>query len=186
MGIFLGENYEVERSVESEFFNIEELLNGISIQTPKKGATRNDVVLELSNQQLAVYKRSDIRQTEISNVPVAALAQQPWTAIVVDHTYLTDCIEAIEKYHKQEERRTAYLEQGFTFGGEEDLFEDAAEQSTAGQQGENRVVLTQAVATRSDTNLLYVEPPNNSDGYECSAVVIVNTKEATEDYNEAD
>ena len=176
MSIFLGENYEVQLK-EPKTFDIEELLNGISIQTPKKGATRNDVVLELEEQQLHVYKRSDIRKSEISKIGVHGLVQQEWLPIVADHTYLTDCIEAVEKFHKQEERRAAYLQQGFEFGP------DAAEeqQSTAVAQ----VVLTQATGGSADTNLLYIEPPTMTT-CECRAVLIVNTRDLTEDYNEAD
>lgn len=182
MGIFLKENYSVERKC-SKTFDVDELMNGVSIQTPKKGANRNDVVLEMVDQVLKVSKRSDIRCSEVSSIPCAVLENSEWMPVVVDHTYLTDAIEALDAFITRNENKSETM----SFEFKEDL-EDEEEQSTTEvtQNTKRYVSLTQAFNKKFNMWLIYVEPLAEGEYSECRSALIVNTKESTNDFNEAD
>jgi hypothetical protein len=168
MGVFLGENYTRTES-ESVIFNVEDLQDGIAIQAPKKGATRNDVVLELQDQKLLVSKRSDIRRSELSTIPLHEASTVQWTDVVVDHTYLTDGVTALDSFLKAADKRAR-------------LPELTDEPTTP--VNVRLVSVTQSVSS-SNVHLLLIRPAIDQD-YECQVALIVNTKAQTNDYNEAD
>lgn len=168
MGVFLGENYTRTES-EPVIFSVEQLEDGIAIQAPKKGATRNDVVLELEDQKLLVSKRSDIRRSELSTIPLHEASVVQWLDVVVDHTYLTDAVTALDSFLKAADKRVR-------------LPELTDEPSTP--LNVRLVSVTQSVSS-SNVHLLLVRPAIDQD-YECQVALIVNTKAQTNDYNEAD
>ena len=170
MGVFLGENY-VRTESQPVFFNVEELEDGVAIQAPQKKATRNDVVLELEDQKLLVSKRSDIRRSELSSIPLHEATETEWVDIVVDHTYLTDGIAALDSFLKAADKRAS----AGTF---------AVEDETA-PVSVKLVSLTQSICTASNIHLLLLKPALENE-YECQVALIVNTKAQTNDYNEAD
>jgi hypothetical protein len=174
VGIFLGENYVVKRTC-TKVFDIDDLLNGVSIQTPKKGASRNDVVLEIEDQVLKISKRSDIRRSEISSVPCAVLDEKDWQPVVVDHTYLTDSLEALKSFLSKKE----LTEEADEFNFDED--EKSKTIST-----KLFVTLTQAFNEKFGTWIIYIEPQDDGQYSPCRSALIVNTKERTNDFNEND
>jgi len=168
MGVFLGENY-VRTESQPVLFNVEELEDGVAIQAPQKKATRNDVVLEIENQKLLISKRSDIRRSELSSIPLHEATEQDWVDIVVDHTYLTDGITALDSFLKAANKRAAA-----------NSFADESATPSV-----KLVSLTQSVCAASSIHLLLLKPAL-PDEYECQVALVVNTKAQTNDYNEAD
>jgi hypothetical protein len=181
--IFMGVNYEAQRLC-TKVFEIEELINGISIQTPKKGANRNDVVLEITDQVLDISKRSDIRKTELSKVTCAVLDAKPWKPVVVDHTYLTDAIEAVAIYIKR--KKTQEDKSNFAFEEEDEELTDEPLEKRKTEGDKLYVCITQAYNKKFDTWLLYIEPQTEGENSLCKSALVVNTKETTSDFNEND
>jgi hypothetical protein len=185
MGIFLGEDYTLERKA-VRIFQVEELVNALSIQTPKKGATRNDVVLEFKEQLLEIHKRSDIRKTESSSVATAVLATEPaWVPVVVDHTYFSDALDALDSFLTHRLKQTPEITFGFY---PEEAAEDGTEEENrkAGDPAEKLVALTQAFCPQYKNWILLVEPAEQLGDSPCRASLVLQTKQETNVNNEED
>jgi len=98
MVFFYGEGPTIN-NISDRIFNVIELSDRVAIQSPKKGHTLKDVVLEMLGQELIIYKRNDIHQKEMSKVSTWTIdGQGDWIPIVLDHMYLTDALDTIERH----------------------------------------------------------------------------------------
>lgn len=172
-----GRGLQVEEKA-YRVFDLQELINGVQICTPKKNATRKDIVVEFLEGKAVLYKRSDNKKSERAEVIPASTEglDEDWMPIVVDHSYLTDALKALKTYIARQQK----LEGGFV-SESFDIEEQIEEEEIANKM---LVKLTQAFNVKvAGHHLLYLQPLNREG---CRVVLMVQTKERTEDHNEAD
>lgn len=160
-------------------FDLQELINAIQICTPKKNATRKDIVVEFIEGKAVLYKRSDNKKSERAEVipPSTDGLDTDWMPIVVDHSYLTDAVKALKTYTVRQQKL-----EGGSFHTDFDFEEEIEEEEESA--GKMFVKLTQVSNSKvAGHHSLYLQPLNR-DG--CVIVLMVQTKERTEDLNESD
>ena len=161
-------------------FDIQDLINAVQICTPKKNASRNDIVLEFEDEKAILYKRSDSKKSERAEVLPSSTdgMEQDWLPVVVDHSYLTDALKALKIYiARQQKLEGGFADEVFDYGDDSPTEEE-------GSGSKMFVVLTQASnAKKAGHNFLYLQGQNR-DG--CRVMLQVQTKERTEDIDESD
>lgn len=178
---FFGYQGGTEVSIGSHrVFDIQDLINAVQICTPKKNASRNDIVLEFEDEKAILYKRSDSKKSERAEVLPSSTEgmEQDWLPVVVDHSYLTDALKALKTYiARQQKLEGGFADEVFDYGDD-----SPAEEEDSGSK--MFVVLTQASNARKvGHNFLYLQGQNRAG---CRVMLQVQTKERTEDIDESD
>jgi len=176
ISIFFDDPNYVKVAKAARVFNGKELLNAVAIQIPKKTDTTTDLVLEVENEVLVISKRSDIRRKEQSVLAIASAEMLSnsveWQPMTASYNYLnlavryalSNCVEDAN----------AITDEDFML--DEEIA--AAELSTT-----KGLLLTQQYVERYNRWLLTIEPTESDTA---KVVLMVSTKEATNDRNEAD
>jgi hypothetical protein len=145
---FLDPEEEIEY-ISRRCFHIDLLSNGLAIQTPQSETKRKEVVFSQEGDSIIISKRGDHTKEEQSIVP---FQYQPieedgeWLPIYVDHTYLSEMLDALEKDITASAKE---LSVDTTWGDEE-------EEST---EASRNIIITQKRYTRRNVviHILYLE-----------------------------
>jgi hypothetical protein len=182
-GYFWGQGLATEVKT-TRTFRLQELKDGVDIQTPKKGANRNDIVLEFEEAALLISKRSDIRRRELSRIPTFTTegVLEPWVDCTVDHSYLTDALVGFGRYFSaKQQAQTPELPDAF-YGSDEPLDEwELNPQETTGAS----IKVSQLYCPQYHTWSLRVDP-YGKESPDFQIILMIQPKEATADYNESD
>ena len=189
---YFFESDEHQIVVSYRIFFLKDLIFAMELCTPKKGATRNDVVIEFVerdndvNQRAEVaiaYKRTDSRKTDKDGMAEFLAAstdgiESEWSPIVVDHSYFVDCLNTLKSFHNLKEKSDPDFFVGDLTEQEEESFEFLPEE----KQTDILVKISQCkLKKREDHRFCLLELAKVSG---CVLRLMTQTKERTKDYEQ--
>jgi hypothetical protein len=136
-------------------FDLKQLYEAIIIQTPKKKANSEDLLLkDMDNTRLLITKQADIlgRERSFSTYAAPDGLDDPWQPIVVNYQYLKQALSTMLKHSKDSEAQSIYESDDY----EDDLEDEWALPSKDAPK--SLVTLTQAYSTLDRRWCLFIDP----------------------------
>jgi hypothetical protein len=172
-------------------FFLKDLIFAMELCTPKKGATRNDVVIEFIQKEddlnqrgeIAIaYKRSDSRKVDKDGMAEFLTAttdgiESEWSPIVVDHSYFVDCLNTLKSFHTLREKTDPKFFVG-DLAEEEESFEFVVDE----KQTDILVKITQCRNKKREDHRFCLLELARVPG--CVLRLMTQTKERTKDYEQ--